>query len=189
MPLVITHMPHKCTCPTSARTHACAARTCPTSARTHVRAAPRVHALMHAPSAHAPRVYVRICPAITYTRAQVGRWRRGVVGAPLTPPACRISFKIGTDVAVEFSRGIFSGQLSRLYADDDQLCEVTFRDGDVMDMDVPEVLKTVALFNQEQPGDESRASSCGLEFMFHSCYSRCHRRDIRARECIRRTLF
>ena len=35
-----------------------------------------------------------------------------------------------------------------------------------MDMDVPEVLKTVALFNQEQPGDESRASSCGLGFMF-----------------------
>jgi hypothetical protein len=74
-------------------------------------------------------------------------------------PACRISFKIGTDVAVEFSRGIFSGQISRLYADDDQLCEVTFRDGDVMDMDVPEVLKAVALFKQEQCGERPVAAT------------------------------
>ena len=62
-----------------------------------------------------------------------------------------------------------------------------------MDMDVPEVLKAVALFNQEQPGERQNERVACLVMWFRiyvdSCYSRCHRRDIRARECIRRTLF
>lgn len=61
--------------------------------------------------------------------------------------ASRIPFDAGQRVAKEFEHGIFRGSVTSLCNDgDDQLCTVTFDDGDWEDMDMAEVLGAVALF-------------------------------------------
>ena len=62
-------------------------------------------------------------------------------------------FPIGTFVAVEFSTGIFAGTITKLYEGED-LCEVTFSDGDVADYDAGEIAYATQLYAREFEEEE-----------------------------------
>ena len=70
--------------------------------------------------------------------------------APKKQSTCAFPFRIGTFVAFEFPQGIFVGHITKLYPGED-LCQVTFTDGDIGDYDTDEILYATQLYEREFP--------------------------------------
>ena len=105
-------------------------------------------------------VRTRCWSRLTCTPIQV-RWDDGSNELwPHTPllRASRVSYDVGTRVAREFSRGVFVGRITELYDDDDQMCEVTFTDGDREDLEVAQVIAAVELFKSLDEQTQSLAA-------------------------------
>ena len=62
----------------------------------------------------------------------------------------KFPYPVGTWVAFEFPQGFFSGTITKLYANED-LCEVTFTDGDHADYDEEEICYAIQLYEREFP--------------------------------------
>ena len=59
-------------------------------------------------------------------------------------------FPMGTKVAMHFpSHGLFEGEITRLYPEDPDLCQVTYTDGDTQDLDAEETEYAVQLHARE----------------------------------------
>ena len=72
-------------------------------------------------------------------RTRRTRRSSAVEDAPTTTPLKTFLYPLGTKVARDFDGQLFVGEISKLYSDEANVCEVTYTDGDKEDMDTEQV--------------------------------------------------
>ena len=64
----------------------------------------------------------------------------------------KISFQVGTRIARDFDGVLYTGEITKLYPDDPNVCEVTYSDGDTEDLESDQVHYATQLYARDWAG-------------------------------------